>query len=90
MKLWFENSWGNERVIAENCNSWVAVNKEIDKFIDNCNKDKPTDQQFHRYYTRCWQIPDGRMKFDVGSHTEFFIWDGTLDDYHSFANNSNN
>ena len=43
------------------------VNKEIDKFLD--------DHNFKSYYTRVWE-ENGRLIFDVGSHTEFFILEG--------------
>ena len=29
---------------------------------------------FKSYYTRCWNDKDGNTWYDVGSHTEFFIW----------------
>ena len=43
------------------------VNKEINKFLD--------DHNFKSYYTRVWE-ENGRLVFDVGSHTEFFILEG--------------
>ena len=66
MKLYFQNSRGVERLIAEPLNK-QEVNKEIDKFLD--------DHNFKSYYTRVWEA-DGRLVFDVGSHTEFFILEG--------------
>ena len=63
MKLYFQNSRGEERLIAEPSNK-EEVNKEINKFLDNHN--------FKSYYTRVW-VADNKMIFDVGSHTEFFI-----------------
>lgn len=39
MKLWFENSEGQERLIAD-CNTWQDVDKAIDVFIENCNSRK--------------------------------------------------
>jgi hypothetical protein len=65
MKLYFENSQGVERVIAEVANEEEAF-KEIHKFLDEHN--------YKSYYTRTWMV-DGRKKFDVGSHTEFFYLD---------------
>ncbi len=77
MTLWFENSQGNERVIAENCDTWPQVTREIHKFIHECNAKKPKGATpFKSYYTRVWQQEDGRYRIDVGSHTEFFLWDG--------------
>lgn len=88
MKLWFENSEGNERLIAD-CRDWKDVNETIDDFIRTCNDRKiaaimdayPDDFDiskvpvFKRYYTRTWKQDDGRIKIDVGSYTEFFILD---------------
>lgn len=65
MKLYFENSYGEERVVAEVKNEEEAF-KEIHKFLDEHN--------FKSYYTRSWMV-DGRKKYDVGSHTEFFYLD---------------
>ena len=63
MKLIFQNSRGEERVIAEPMNK-EEVHKEIKKFLDEHN--------FKSYYTRIWE-ENGRLKYDVGSHTEFFF-----------------
>ena len=63
MKLIFQNSRGKERVIAEPQDKKEAV-KEINKFLD--------DHNFKSYYTRIWE-ENGRLKYDVGSHTEFFF-----------------
>lgn len=93
MKLWFENSNGIERVIAE-CNTWSEVHKAIDEFIKECNNKKITMAKdkygkdydiskinlFKQYYTRVWEQADQRVRIDVGSHTEFFIWEGSMDD----------
>jgi hypothetical protein len=62
MKLYFENSQGKERVIAEVQNE-KEVFKEINKFCEERN--------FKIYYVRTWMV-NGRKKFDVGSHSEFF------------------
>ena len=66
VKLIFQNSRGEERIIAEPSNR-EEVNKEINKFLD--------DHNFKSYYTRVWE-ENGRLIFDVGSHTEFFILEG--------------
>ena len=63
MKLFFQNSKGEERLIAEPANR-EEVNKEINKFLE--------DHNFKSYYTRVLE-ENGRLIFDVGSHTEFFI-----------------
>lgn len=89
-RLWFENANGEERVINKDADTWQEVDQSIDDFIRQCN-DKKTearkqfygdaydpsrDNPFVRYYTRIWQQKDGRTRIDVGSHTEFFIWEG--------------
>ena len=66
MKLYFQNSRGVERLIAEPSNREEVV-KEINKFLN--------DHNYKSYYTRVWE-DDGRLVFDVGSHTEFFILEG--------------
>ena len=66
MKLIFQNSRGKERVIAEPSSKEEVV-KEIDKFLDEHN--------FKSYYTRICE-ENGRLEFDVGSHTEFFYVEG--------------
>lgn len=66
MKLFFQNRYGKERLIAEPSNR-EEVNREINKFLD--------DHNFKSYYTRVWEA-DGRLVFDVGSHTEFFLLEG--------------
>ena len=45
MKLYFKNSYGDERVIAEVQNEQEAM-KEIKKFLD--------DHNYKSYYTRTW------------------------------------
>lgn len=72
MKLFFQNNKGEERLIAEPSNR-KEVNKEINKFLDN--------HSFKSYYTRVWE-ENGRLKLDVGSHTEFFYLEGiTFEDW---------
>ena len=66
VKLIFQNSRGEERVIAEPSNR-EEVNKEINKFLDAHN--------FKSYYTRVW-AENGRLIFDVGSWSEFMIIEG--------------
>lgn len=76
--LYFENSYGDRRVIAY-CENSMEVNKAIRNFINQCNEHKPLNKQFKSYYTRLWE-EDGMMKIDVGSHTEFFL--APLEFYH--------
>ena len=66
MKLFFQNSRGEERVIAEPSNKEEVINT-INKFLD--------DHNFKSYYMRVWE-EKGRLKFDVGSWSEFFFLEG--------------
>lgn len=63
MKLYFENSYGERRIIAEPETEQDAY-KEIKKFCD--------DRDFKIYYIRSWRNKEGLKVFDVGSHSEFF------------------
>lgn len=63
MILYFENSRGQRRVIAEpdtRDNAW----EEIHNFCE--------ERGFHIYYVRTWKAQDEAEVYDVGSHTEFF------------------
>lgn len=64
MKLYFENSQGVERVIAEVANEEEAY-KEINKFCEERN--------FEIYYVRTWMRNKYDKVYDVGNHSEFFI-----------------
>lgn len=75
-RLWFENVWEEERVIAENCPTWQDVHAAIQSFLDECQRKWPNKKPFQWYYTRTWQQEDGRTRIDIGSHSEFFIWEG--------------
>ena len=73
MKLWFENSEGDWRVIKE-CQNSEDVYLAINDFIKACNKKKPPNKHFKSCYFRIWEDPDGKYRhYDVGSHTEFFF-----------------
>lgn len=62
MKLEFENSRGERRVIG-NPETWQEANRIIQKFLK--------DHRFKSYYTRINFYP-GEWEIDVGSHCEFF------------------
>lgn len=74
MTLWFQNSQGIKRQICD-CANWTEVCDSIDEFIDQKNECKPANKRFVSYYKRVWE-EDGMTKIDVGSHTEFFYWEG--------------
>lgn len=64
-KLWFQNSQGQERVIME-VNNFNDVFTGIWNFLEEHN--------YKSYYIRSWE-EGGRIKYDVGSWTEFFYTD---------------
>lgn len=66
MKLYFENSCGKRRVIAEPKTEGEAY-KEMNKFCE--------DRNFIIYYVRSWRNKEGLKVYDVGSHSEFFYLD---------------
>lgn len=66
MKLYFENSRRERRLIAEpqtEEETW----KEIHRFCE--------DRKFTIHYVREWRSLEGLIVYDVGSHTEFFYLD---------------
>lgn len=63
LKLIFQNSRGEERVIAEPQDKKEAV-KEINKFLD--------DHNYKSYYMNVCEDDNGRLRIDVGSWSEFF------------------
>ena len=62
--LYFINSRGEYRLLHEN-----VTKKEMFKLIHLFLE----EHNFKSYYTRSWNTDEG-TKFDVGSHTEFFLW----------------
>lgn len=62
--LYFRDSRGRFRLLTkcmyEECHVYIK------EFID--------DHNFKSYYTRVWKDEDDYFWFDVGSHTEFFVW----------------
>ena len=66
MKLYFEDSKGEKRLIAEPISEESAM-KIIYEFCE--------ERDFKIYYVRTWKTPEGYKKYDVGSHLEFFYLD---------------
>lgn len=64
MRLYFENSYGKRRVIAEPQTEEEAM-REIYKFCE--------DRNFKIYYVRTYQNLDKEKVYDVGSWSESFI-----------------
>jgi len=69
MKLWFENRYGDQRVIAE-CKTSEEVFTAINAFIRTCNKNRSAP--FISHYIRSWTEGE-KTWYDVGSHSEFFF-----------------
>jgi len=67
MRLLFQNSRGEERVIAEPQTKEEAI-KEINKFLE--------DHNFKSYYMNVCEDDRGRLRLDVGSWSEFMIIEG--------------
>ncbi len=66
MKLYFENSYGQRRIIAEPKTEDEAW-KDIHNFC--------AERNFTIPYVRSWRDQDGLRWYDVSSHTEYFILD---------------
>lgn len=64
-KLYFENQFGERREIGR-----ASTREEVYKIIDAFLK----DHNYKSYYVRTWNENDG-THYDVGSHSEFFIWE---------------
>lgn len=62
-KLYFENSKGERKIIAEVSSKAEAID-EIYNFCNNRN--------FKIYYVRTCETPDGFIEYDVGSWSESF------------------
>lgn len=63
--LYFRDRFGDWRLLNENI-PISEVNAKILEFLKEHN--------FKSYYTRTWYDKDGNAWYDVGSHTEFFVW----------------
>lgn len=62
--LYFIDSRGNYRLLTANVEeleAWLAIQEFL------------SEHNFKSYYTRSWDTDEGTM-YDVGSHTEFFLW----------------
>lgn len=66
MKLYFENSRCQRRIIAEPQTEEEAYNI-IHQFCE--------ERDFKIHYVRAWNTTEGLKVYDVGSWTEFFLLD---------------
>lgn len=62
--LFFKDSFDNRRLVFSNCTETEAMLK-ISEFCK--------ERKFKIYYIRKWS-EGNEVHFDVGSHSEFFIW----------------
>ena len=62
--VYFQRSNGDFVLLWESCTK-EDVSLVIKAFLDEHN--------YKSYYTRSW-CKDGMVWYDVGSHTEFFVW----------------
>ena len=69
MNLYFRDSHGKRRLIAQDVPTKENIWKHIKRFLD--------DHNFKSYYTRVW-YEDGFTWYDVGSHTEYFLVDANM------------
>jgi hypothetical protein len=67
--LYFIDSRGQYRLLESNIEQ-NKVSRVIQSFLN--------DHNFKSYYTRIWETEKGTM-YDVGSHTEFFLWGNKID-----------
>lgn len=64
MKIYFENSRGERRLIGE-----PKTDKECWNMIHNfC-----AERNFEIPYVRTWTTSEGEKYYDVSSHSEFFV-----------------
>ena len=64
MKLYFENSYGERRLIGE-----PKTHEESSEIYHAFCEER----NFRIYYVRHWVTSNGERYYDVGSHTEFFV-----------------
>jgi hypothetical protein len=62
--VYFIDSRGNYRLLATGVEEY-KVYTIIKKFL--------AEHKFKSYYIRSWNTVEGR-EYDVGSHSEFFLW----------------
>lgn len=66
MKLYFQCKYSKERLIAEPLNRKDVI-EAIHKFLD--------ENSYKSHYMRIWEV-NGRLKFDYGSWSKFFLLEG--------------
>lgn len=68
MRLIFQHSNGRETIVCNDATEDNVLTK-INEFVAKLNPN------YKVYYIREWQVKRG-IKYDVGSHTEFFLLEG--------------
>lgn len=70
-EVYFRRSNGEDKFLA-NCTDFHTVSEVINHFLKEHN--------FKSYYSRMWISAPGHLEIDVGSHTEFFIVKGPVEE----------
>lgn len=66
--LYFEDRFNNKRVVKEN----IAENEVYSAITEYVHFRNP---DYKIYYMRSWKAENGDIRYDVGSHVEFFIYE---------------
>ena len=76
MKLWFEDRYKCRQEVGD-CKNWREISLAINAFIAGTNAMRKMDATPYKiHYLRTWD-EDGEVVIDIGSHSEFFIWEGS-------------
>ena len=70
-EVYFRRSNGEDKFLV-NCPDFHTVNEVINHFLKEHN--------FKSYYSRMWISAPGHLKIDIGSHIEFFIVKGPVEE----------
>lgn len=65
--LYFEDRFNNKRVVKEDI-AETEIGSAIIEYVQSLNPD------YKIYYMRSWEAENGDIRYDVGSHVEFFIY----------------
>jgi hypothetical protein len=64
--LYFEDKFGQKRLVKENISDEELVGAEIVNYVKQLNPN------YRIHYLRSWQQEENTTVYDVGSHSEFF------------------
>lgn len=84
MKLWFKDRYDNCRIIKDPCNTIDEVFMTIDNFLNNRLEKSGLSMMLFKVSSRhdshIWTNKKGHTYFEVGSHSELFIWEGNINE----------